>query len=262
MDNIAFTILGVSIQWYALLIVMAMVIGIVISRLESKKHGIERDTFYDLVFYLILFGIIGCRIWYVVFNWGYYSLHLNEIIQIWNGGLAIHGGIVAATIVIFVYSYRKKMNPLMISDIAVPAMLLGQAIGRWGNFFNQEAHGPATTEEFLSQTLHLPDFIVQGMNIDGVYYHPTFLYESVWNIIGLIIIVVLIRPKYRYKYGIITAFYLIWYGFIRTIIEQLRTDALMFGDIKVAAATSFLMILVGVGILIKHNRSKHEENSN
>lgn len=261
MDNIAFTFLGISIEWYAFLIVMAMIIGIFISFFESKKHNIDSETFYDLVFYLILFGIIGARVWFVVFNWDYYAQHLDEIIKIWEGGLAIHGGIVAATIVIFLYAKVKKINPFMISDIAVTVMLLGQAIGRWGNFINQEAHGPETTEEFLSSTLHLPDFIVQGMYIDGTYYHPTFLYESIWNIVGFLIIIILLRPKFRYNYGIITAFYLIWYGFIRTLIEQMRTDALMWGDIKVAALASTIMMISGLVIIAWKLRSKYEKNS-
>ena len=250
MDAIALTLGPITITWYAIFIISAIIIGILLSLKEIEKHGIDKSLFYDIVFYLIIFGFLGARTWYVLFNLDYYLQNPAEIIAIWNGGLAIHGAIVAGGLYLWHVSKKLGLDFFNLTDIAVVPIILGQAIGRWGNFMNQEAHGPETTKEFLENTLHLPDFIVNGMNIDGVYYHPTFLYESIWNFIGFIIILIM-RKKYRFKYGTITGFYLIWYGFIRTIIEQLRTDALMLGPIRIAALTSFLMVIIGVIILFK-----------
>ncbi len=258
MDPIALQLGPISITWYALFIVTGLLIGTYIGAKEAIKHNIKEEKFYDMLFYLLIFSFLGARIWYVVFEGNYYMQNPSEIIKIWHGGLAIHGGIVGGASYLLYFAKKNNIKPLILTDIAAPSLILGQAIGRWGNFMNSEAHGGVTTKSFLQDTLHLPDFIVNGMNINGTYYHPTFLYESVWNIIGFIIIMLVIRPKFRNKYGIVTGFYLMWYGFIRTFIEAMRTDALMWGPIKVAQATSIGMFVLGLILIIKLKGEKSE----
>ncbi len=258
MNPIAMQLGPISITWYALFIVSGLLIGSYIGARESIKHNLKEEDFYDMLFYLMIFSFIGARTWYVLFDGNFYLQHPAEIIKIWNGGLAIHGGIVGGASYLVYYARKRMINPLTLTDIAAPSLLLGQAIGRWGNFMNSEAHGGPTTKAFLQDTLHLPDFIVNGMHIDGIYYHPTFLYESVWNLIGFILMMTLIRPKFRNRYGIITGCYLMWYGFIRFFIEMMRTDALMFGPIKVAQMTSLAMFIGGLILIIM--KAKGETN--
>lgn len=259
MNPIALQFGPISITWYAIIIVTGLMLGSYIGAKEASKHNLNEEVFYDMLFYLLIFSFIGARAWYVLFDGGYYFQNPGDIIKVWNGGLAIHGGIIGGASYLIYYARKRNINPLLLTDIAAPSLLIGQAIGRWGNFMNSEAHGGPTTQEFLQNTLHLPDFIVNGMNIEGVYYHPTFLYESIWNLIGFIIMMTIIRPKYRNKYGLITGCYLIWYGFIRIFIEMMRTDALMLGPIKVAQLTSFGMVLLGIGIIVVKRKGETNE---
>ena len=168
--------------------------------------------------------------------------------MIHNGGLAIHGGIIAGVITLIVYCKKHKQDILRMLDISVPYVLLAQGIGRWGNFFNQEAHGSLVTKSFL-QNLHLPKFIINGMLISGHYYHPTFLYESLLCALGCIILV-LIRKLKNIKLGNTISLYLIWYGIIRFFIEHLRTDSLMLGNLKMAQVISIVMIITGIVMFI------------
>ncbi len=259
MDPIAVQLGPIAITWYAVFIVTGLLIGSYIGAKEAKKHGIEEQQFYDMLFYLMIFAFLGARIWYVVFDFSVYMNNPLEMIKIWHGGLAIHGGIVGGALYLTYFSKKNNIKLFTLTDIAATSLILGQAIGRWGNFMNNEAHGGVTTYDFLRNTLHLPQFIVEGMNIGGVYYQPTFLYESIWNIIGFIIIMTVIRPRKRFDYGFITGFYLIWYGLIRTFIEIMRTDALMLGPIKVAQVTSMAMFIAGVVILISKYKEKNEK---
>lgn len=259
MDPIALQLGPISITWYALFIVSGLAIGSYIGAKEAIRHNLNEEEFYDMLFYLMIFSFIGARTWYVLFDGSYYFQNPGDIIKIWNGGLAIHGGIIGGASYLIYYARKRKIKPLTLTDIAAPSLLLGQAIGRWGNFMNSEAHGGATTKEFLQNTLHLPEFIVNGMHIEGVYYHPTFLYESIWNLIGFIIMMTIVRPKWRNKYGLITGFYLIWYGFIRVFIEMMRTDALMLGPIKVAQFTSFVMIILGIVLIVTKRKGEINE---
>ena len=167
----------ISIKWYSILMLIALIIGIFMINKEANRFKISDNFITNLLFWTIILGIIGARLYYVIFEWDYYSIHPNEIIKIWEGGLAIHGGILFGALFIIFYTAKYKVKTFKITDIFVPALLLGQSIGRWGNFFNKEAHGPQTTLEFLEK-LNLPQFIIDGMYINGVYYHPTFLYES------------------------------------------------------------------------------------
>jgi len=257
MNPILIEIGNIKIYWYSVMILLGVLTGSYLVLRESKRFNISKTKISDMIFYTIIFGIIGARIYYVIFNFDYYINSPIDIIKVWEGGLAIHGGIIAGVIYLIYYTKKNNLNTLLITDICVPGVLIGQALGRWGNFFNGEAHGPITTLEYL-QNLHLPKFIINGMNIDGNYYIPTFFYESLWCLIGLII-VLLIRRILKIKKGNITGFYLIWYGIGRFVIEQLRTDSLMLNTLKQAQIISIIMIIIGIIILI-YSRKGEEYN--
>ena len=258
MNPNAITIKNFSIRWYSIFILIAFALGMLIIEKQAIKKGIKKIVISNLCFYLIIVSIIGARIYYCIFNLDYYLYHLLDIFKIWEGGLAIHGGIIASIIFITIYTKKHHINLLQLLDIFVPALILGQAIGRWGNFFNQEAYGPMTTYSHLS-SLNIPKFIIKGMYINGHYFEPTFYYESIGCLIGLVFILI-----YKYtlqkKDGELTSLYLIIYGIIRIFIESLRTDSLMFYSIKVAQLVSLLMIIIGIILFIVLKiRSKHDQ---
>ena len=238
----------ISIHWYSVFIFIGILIGSNLAIKEAKKHGYEEDFIVNLLFLAVIIGIIGARIYYVIFNFDYYKDNLIEIFKVWNGGLAIHGGIIAGFITIAIICYKRKVNLLRILDYLVVGLIVAQAIGRWGNFFNGEAHGAITSLSYL-ESLHLPDFIIDGMYINGNYYIPTFLYESIWCFIGFIIMIILRRKKFM-KIGYLTSFYLVWYGIERFFVEGMRTDSLMFLSLKVAQVVSLIMMIIGVVLFI------------
>lgn len=257
--NSIFLDLGIiQIYWYSVLIFMAFLIGGTLALKESKKFALSEDFMINLFFYLVPLAILGARLYFVAFHWDYYSQNLIEIFKVWEGGLAIHGGLLASLLWILFYTKKNGVSTIRILDILVVSLLLGQAIGRWGNFLNGEAYGPKTTLAFL-QSLHLPEFIIKGMNIGGVYHQPTFLYESIWCFLGFIIILFYRRGTYR-KNGDMIAFYLMWYGLGRFFIEGLRTDSLMLGPIKMAQLVSILMIIIGVIMFIKRRKESKLDN--
>lgn len=238
----------IKIYWYSIMILIGIVFAYFIILKECKRFNIDREFMLNLFFYIIPIAIIGARIYFVIFNFNYYSHNLIEIFKIWEGGLAIHGAIISGLIFIIYYCNKHHQNIWKILDIAVIGLIIGQIIGRWGNFFNQEAYGPVTTLSFL-KTIHLPNFIIEGMKINNEYHHPTFLYESIWNFIGLIILLT-VRKNNQIKVGQILSIYLIWYGIGRFFIESLRQDSLMFGNLKVAQLVSLIMVITGIIILI------------
>ena len=212
----------------------------------------------NLIFYTVIFGLIGARLYYVCFNLDYYLKYPLEILEIWNGGLAIHGGIIAGLLCIFIYCKKYNAKLLKLLDIVVVGLIIGQAIGRWGNFFNQEAYGAITTLENL-QKLGIPDFIIDGMYIGGAYRQPAFLYESIWCLAGFIAL--LIVRHYRYlKTGQLTGVYLIWYSVGRFFIEGMRTDSLMLGSLKMAQVISIVGIIIGVMMLILCRKGSRFDN--
>lgn len=227
-----------TVHWYGLILGMATVFGILLALWESKRIGVHPDIVMDLVIYAVPSAIIGARAYYVFFRWDYYSAHPGEIIAIWEGGLAIHGALIGSILAGYIYARVKGISFLKLADLAAPSILLGQAIGRWGNFINQEAHGGPVSLEFL-ESLKLPEFIIGHMNIDGIYYHPTFLYESSWNLIGVILLLWL-RMKNPLR-GVVFFSYFIWYSIGRFFIEGLRTDSLAFTGPEWAA--DFLKLL-------------------
>lgn len=253
----------INISLYSLCILVGIILAFILIRKESKRFNIKDDFISNLIFWCVIYGIVGARIYYVLFNLDYYMHSPIEIIKVWNGGLAIHGGIIAGLITLIYFCKKEKVSIIKILDISCIGLIVGQACGRWGNFFNMEAYGSEVTRSFL-ENLHLPEFIINGMHIGGHYYHPTFLYESLFCVLGLIIML-LIRRIPKIKQGMIISFYLVWYGILRYFIEALRTDSLMLGNIKVAQLVSILFILLGIigfilSIIKKIDYNKIEKN--
>lgn len=258
MNRVLIKIGPISIYWYSVMIALGFLTAMIVCLREVKRHRLNLEEYSNMVFYAVIFGILGARVYYVLFNLEYYLQYPSEILKIWHGGLAIHGGILAGIIVVYFYTKKKKMDFFKMLDISVVGVIIAQAIGRWGNFFNQEAFGKLTTKASLAKQ-KIPHFIIEGMYIDGNYYQPTFLYESIWNIIGFIILLILRKSK-KIKVGSLTAFYLIWYSVGRGIIEYFRSDSLMLGNIKIAQLVSILLIIVGIIIIIISKKRKELYN--
>lgn len=258
MDPIMFHLFGIDIHWYSVLILIGIVIGIILLEKEAKRFKYPKDLIFNICFWAIIIGIISARLYYVIFNFSYYKNNLLEIFAVWNGGLAIHGGIIGGVLTVIFFAKKYHLNFLKLLDMAVPSLILAQAIGRWGNFFNGEAHGIATTYTELKNLL-VPEFIIDGMNIGGVYYLPTFYFESLWCLLGFIILLIMRRRKYI-KIGATTCIYLMWYSLGRFFIEAWRTDSLMLGGFKVAQIISVILFIVGLGYLIYLSRKGKYEN--
>jgi len=256
MDKVALDLGPIQIYWYSIFIFLGMLVACFAIYKEAKKREIEEEFLVNLTFNTIILGIIGARLYYVLFNLPYYLNNPIEILEIWNGGLAIHGGIIAGLLFIIYYCKKHEVNIWKMLDIIVVGLIIAQAIGRWGNFFNSEAYGPITTEENL-RSLGIPSFVINGMYILGEYRQPTFFYESVWCLFGFCAMLLIRNYKYL-KIGQLTGFYLIWYGIIRFIIEAMRTDSLMLGTIKMAQLVSIVFVISGIIIFIKSIKSKKE----
>ena len=257
MNRVAIDLGIIKIYWYSITMFLGVISGIIIAYIEIKRKKINISKFENMAFYAILFGFIGARIYYCLFNLDYYLNNPLEIFMVWHGGLAIHGGIIGAVIAIYIYCKKNELSFLEMLDICAPALVIGQVIGRWGNFFNSEAHGGIVTKSFL-ESLHLPNFIINGMYIDGVYYHPTFLYESLLNLIIFIVLMILRKNK-KIRIGTITGIYLMWYGIVRFFVESLRTDSLMLSSLKMAQVISIILFIIGL-ILIILSRKKDKYN--
>lgn len=237
-----------TIHLYSVCLIIGIFLGYYITLNESVKHGFDKEEISDFIFNGVLIGIVGARIYYCIFNYDYYFPNFLDIFKVWEGGLAIHGGILAGAIYILCFCHKRKYKVLMILDYVVLGLIIAQSIGRWGNFFNAEAHGPVTSLKYL-KSLYLPKFIIDGMYIDGSYYIPTFLYESLWCLLGFILMY-LFRNHPKNKVGYLTAFYGVWYGFERYIVESLRMDSLMFFSFKMAQIVSVFMVIIGLAIFI------------
>ncbi|RYM05927.1 prolipoprotein diacylglyceryl transferase [Sporolactobacillus sp. THM7-7] len=247
LDRIAFEWGPIHIYWYGVIIAAGALLGFLIAVREGTRRGLPRDTYVDLILFAAPIAIICARIYYVIFQWEYYAQHPGEMIAIWKGGIAIYGALIGAVATAVVFCIVRGLSFWKVADIAAPSIILGQAIGRWGNFINQEAHGGPTTREAL-ENMHLPDFIINQMLINGTYYIPTFLYESLWNIIGFAILLFLRRMNLQR--GELFISYVIWYSIGRCYIEGLRTDSLMFGSIRVSQLLAAILIVVGVTLIL------------
>lgn len=249
----------VQIYWYSVCILVGMMVGMFLVYRETIKKYISDSLITNLIFYTIIVAIIGARLYYVIFDWNSFSKNPIEIFEIWNGGLAIHGAIILGGLFLISYTRKHKLDTLMVLDICSVGLIIGQAIGRWGNFFNQEVFGGEVSLSFL-KGLHLPEFIINGMNIDGVYHHPLFLYESLWCILGFIILLIVRRRKYI-KTGQIFGIYCMWYSFGRFFLEGMRNPEynLTIGSFKVAQIVSIGMFLVGAFFFIRRIKTSRFE---
>ncbi len=245
MNPVAFTVFGLEVRWYGVLIAIAMALGAYLAIHEARKHAdIGEDNLMDFLLWMIPFSIIGARLYYVAFQWDYYGQHLSEIIRLRQGGLAIHGGILFAIIVAIVFTKRRHLSFWKMADIVTPSLALGQAIGRWGNFANGEAHGGPTD---------LP----WAITVNGVKVHPTFLYESLWDF-ALFLFLYFYMKRHQKFNGQLFSLYLIVYSVGRFWIEGLRTDSLMLGPLRIAQVVSIAMVVCGgiIYVIGKKNTKK------
>lgn len=241
-DRTAFELGPLTVYWYGIIIGLGAVLGYIIANREAKKRGMPADIIADLLIFAVPIAIISARLYYVIFSWDYYSQNPGSILAVWEGGLAIHGALIGSVITAVIFARIRKISFWKLADIVAPSIILGQAIGRWGNFMNQEAYGGPVTREFL-EGLFLPDFIINQMFIEGIYYHPTFLYESLWNLAGFAVLIWLRR--FNLRRGEMFLSYVIWYSAGRFFIEGMRTDSLMIGDVlRTAQVISILLIAV------------------
>lgn len=244
--NSSISFLGLEIRWYALLIVTGMVLAVTFAIREGKKKGITSDTILDIALICIPIAIVGARLYYVIFKWQDYKSNPIDIFKIWEGGLAIYGGIIAGVVAGLLYCHKKRISKGTLADLGGFGFLIGQAIGRWGNFMNGEAHGGPTD---------LPwGMLIENGEFD-VPVHPTFLYESVWNVLGFVLL--LLYRKHQKFDGEIFLMYVVWYGFGRMWIEGLRTDSLYIANsgIRVSQLLAILAVIGGV-IIISYKRYK------
>lgn len=247
-DPIALRLGPLEIRWYALAIVSGLILAIYLAQKEAPKRKIDPDHILDMILWAFPLSIIGARLYYVIFEWSYYSQHPAEILAVWNGGIAIYGGLITGALVLYLYCRHHFIEPLDFLDLAAPAVMIAQAIGRWGNFVNQEAYGAK-----VASLDYLPDFIQKQMFIDGSYRQPTFLYESLWNLLGFGLTLVLRKTSWL-KRGDLTAFYLVWYGLGRFVIEGMRTDSLMFAGLRVSQILSLVLILIGLFLFYRQHK--------
>ena len=255
MNRVAFNIFGFNVYYYSLCILLGVIVAYILITREGKKQGLPKEFISDLIFYTLIIGILGARVYYCVFNLDYYLANPSEILKIYNGGLAIHGGVIAGLIFVYFYTKKKNISFIKILDIVAPAVIIAQSFGRWGNFFNQEAHGGITTYQNL-KNMHIPEFIINGMHIESKYYYPTFFFESIWCLIGFIILMFVRRNKNLRK-GFQIGFYFIWYGIGRFFIEAFRTDSLMLFGLKIAQIVSLIGIIIGIIIIVTNRNKKY-----
>jgi len=260
LDRVMITIGSYPIYWYGVIIAIGAFLGLYIATKEANRLGMKKDIMVDLVVFAIPISIIFARIYYVVFEWDrYVNGPWWGPFAIWEGGIAIHGALIGAVLTAVVFARVRKTSFWQIADVAAPSLILGQAIGRWGNFMNQEAHGgPISEATYNSFHQYLPDFIMNQMCIDGVMYHPTFLYESFWNLLVLILLLI-IRRKNLIR-GVVFLTYLMSYSVGRFFIEGMRTDSLYGGGLRAAQVVSVLLIVGSVLLIIYWVKSKSKKH--
>lgn len=241
----AFTIGDISVRWYGIIMASAFSIGIYLAYKRAQSVGVDPEHIINMVMWIIPVAIIGARTYYVIFEWHRYADDLWTVFAVWHGGLAIHGGLIGGIIAGYIYIRINKLKAGQIADITAPSVVLGEAIGRWGNFINQEAHGGPVSVEFISK---FPDFIANQMYISGQYYHPTFLYQSCWNLFVFIFLCIYWKKK---KFdGEIALWYLALYSIGRFFIEDMRTDSLMLGQFQIAQVVSLALMIISFSMII------------
>lgn len=249
-NNVAFNIFGRDVYWYGIIIAFAMLLGLFLAKKDKNKFGISWENIIDFLVYAIVVAIVFARMYFVIFKWDYYSNHLNEIFQIWNGGIAIYGAIIGAILTAIIFCKVKKISFFSLCDFCTPYLALGQSIGRWGNFVNREAYGGATNSIFR---MGIFDNELQKY----IFVHPTFLYEAI--ITFCIFVVLMIMRKNRKFEGQFFYLYIILYGIGRAIVEGMRTDSLMLGSFRVSQILAIISAIV-FGIIYIINLKKIEKN--
>lgn len=260
--QIALQIGPLQIHWYGILIGAGILLCYLYVLAEAKRRKLEVKHIDNMAFWMVLCGVIGARAYFVIFNLSHFVANPLESFMIWKGGMAIHGALIGGAIPFFIYIFRHKIPWLLYADVVMPGILFAQALGRWGNFFNNEAFGTPTN---LPWKLFIPPYARPEEFANAEYFHPAFLYESLWNLVGVFVLVLLTRSVFRKNAakpaGIVFLGYLIWYGAGRFFIESLRIDSLYLGSFRAAQAVSLLMILGGVIGLIfwirKHSVKSH-----
>ncbi len=245
-NRVAFTVFGVDVYTYGLLIGLGILAAVIYGMYETKRVGISHDDMFNMLIIALPAAIVGARLYYVAFEWDAYKNDLMSIFDIRSGGLAIYGGIIAAAIVIFTYCRVKKLSFGLCLDVLSIGLLMGQAIGRWGNFVNGEAFGTATTLPWAMS-------IVQDGRTVAEAAHPTFLYESLWNLVGIGLL--WLFRKHKKFNGEVFCGYMLWYGLGRAWIEGLRTDSLYIGDFRVSQLLSVALVIVALGIVIYNRKN-------
>ncbi len=244
---ILFEIGPIVLRWYGFFIACAVLIGLNISQYLGKYRNLDPELVSDSVIWLVIGAIPGARIYYVLFQWQDYSQRPGDIIAIWQGGIAIHGAIMGGVIAMIIFARFNKISFWQLTDVIAPSLILGQAIGRWGNFFNSEAFGRPTD---LPWKLYIPRFHRPLQYVNSDFFHPTFLYESLWNLSVFVILISLffwgIKHKNKLKLGAIFCVYLIAYSLGRVWIEGFRIDSLMLGDFRIAQLISLSAIAFGL----------------
>lgn len=261
-DRIFFQYGSFTIYWYSVIIIAGIIIGMILANKEADRLGLKKDIITDLMVFVIPIAIVFARIYYVTFEWKQYvNQPFSELFAVWNGGIAIHGAIIGSVLTVIIYTHIKKISFWQIVDILAPSLILGQAIGRWGNFMNQEAYGgPISENTYNNFHQYLPDFIMNQMTIDGVMYHPTFLYESFWNIIVFIFLVIL--RKFNPLRGEIFLTYAMLYSIGRFVIEGMRMDSLYMGEWRVAQLVSVLLVIGAIALIVYRRRMGQENYEN
>lgn len=245
-----------TIYWYGIIIAFGAILGVYLATKEANRLGLQKDLIIDFIVFAVPIAIIFARIYYVTFEWeNYVNGPWWKVFAIWEGGIAIHGAIIGGVLTAIVFSRVRNISFWQLADIIAPSLILAQAIGRWGNFMNQEAHGgPISQATYESFHQYLPDFIMNQMTINGVMYHPTFLYESFWNIVVFTILILM--RKYNPLRGEIFLSYAILYSIGRFFIEGLRTDSLyVFGELRTAQAISIVIIVASIILIIYRRKT-------
>lgn len=253
LNPIAVKLGAVEIHWYGVIIACGVVLALILSIREGKRQGIAEDYFYDYLLWAIPVAIICARIYYVTFQWPYYVHHPGEIIAIWDGGIAIYGAIIGGFLTLHCFCCARHLSMWTMVDVIAPTLIMAQGIGRWGNFMNQEAFGRVTTRAALVAQ-HIPNWIIQQMDIGGAYRVPTFLYESLWDLTGFALLMLLRHRPHLFKRGEVFLSYVMWYAAGRFVIEGMRTDSLMLGPLRISQVLSVLFFVSALLIMVVRRR--------
>ncbi len=258
-NKVAFSIGSVSVHWYALIILTGVVLGFLYATMFAKREKLNTDCLYDVLLWGLPSAIICARAYYVIFNFSHFQNDFWSVFKIWEGGIAIYGAVIGAAISTYIYARVKKLSVLQLYDMGAFGLIVGQAIGRWGNFVNEEAFGSLTDSLFaMSSKAIRVELIRQGqineanIMLHNIGAHPTFLYESLWNLLGAVLLGVF--HKHKKHHGQIFFLYLTWYGIGRFLIEGLRMDSLYLGPIRISQLVGLVTAIVGIVMLIYYFR--------